>query len=93
MDEFYEIGTFIQRYGDYNNKIIFIADGTLCVSIKLDNQDIDVEYLYRGCWIGLYGALLKFPSGIQCIGETPINAYSIDISYIEDLAPFIPELE
>jgi CRP-like cAMP-binding protein len=92
MEEFYEQGTFIMRYGDTTHKIIFLADGTLLVSIKIENQDIDIDYLFRGCWIGLYGALMKFPSGIQCIGETPINAYSISIKYFEDLMPFIPEL-
>lgn len=92
-DEFYDIGSFLSRYGDYANKIIFIADGTACCSIKLDNQEIDIEYLYRGCWVGMYGGFLKFPYGIQVVCETPVNAYSIDISYIEELLPFMPVLD
>jgi len=64
MDEFYESGGFIAWFGDYTPKIIFIADGTALVSAKIENHDVDIEYLYWGCWIGLYGGFLNFESSI-----------------------------
>ena len=57
-DEFYEAGSFILRFGEIQDKIIFITDGTVEISVKFNNVEVDVEFLYRGCWIGLYSCLM-----------------------------------
>jgi len=37
MEEFFESGSFIIRFGDLTPKIIFITDGTVIATVKILN--------------------------------------------------------
>ena len=58
------------------------------------NNDVYVhlDTLYRGCSVGTYCAIGKHAQAITAEAKTPLNVYYLESSYIEELAPYIPEL-
>ena len=56
-DETFEGDKVIFKAGDDINKIYFITDGQVEVTVKVNNIDIWIDTLYQGCSMGEYGVL------------------------------------
>ena len=56
-DETFEGDRVIFKAGDDINKIYFVTDGQVEVTVKVNNVDIWIDTLYQGCSMGEYGVL------------------------------------
>lgn len=69
----YEKDKLIFRAGDPVNNIYFITNGRIKISVTLNDTEIAIETLYRGCCIGSIGIVGSYNHNFTARAETKVT--------------------
>lgn len=90
---FFEKDTVIFRAGDPIDRIYFVINGKVNVTIDINDIDVSIENLYQGCSIGCNGVLGDFRYSFTARTQTSTNMYCITKDSLQTLINSCEDLD